>query len=49
MTEHSETRFVPYTVDLMYAVVADIERYPEFLPWVVALRIKLRQIGRAHV
>jgi coenzyme Q-binding protein COQ10 len=28
----------------MYAVVADVERYPEFLPWVVALRIK----SRAH-
>jgi coenzyme Q-binding protein COQ10 len=42
MKEHSETRIVPYTADLMYAVVADIERYPEFLPWVVALRIKSR-------
>jgi coenzyme Q-binding protein COQ10 len=42
MKEHSETRVVPYTADLMYAVVADIERYPEFLPWVVALRIKSR-------
>lgn len=27
----------------MYAVVADVERYPEFLPWVVALRVKSRQ------
>jgi coenzyme Q-binding protein COQ10 len=26
----------------MYAVVADVERYPEFLPWVAALRIKSR-------
>ena len=26
----------------MYAVVADVERYPEFLPWVVALRVKSR-------
>jgi coenzyme Q-binding protein COQ10 len=42
VTEHFETRIVPYTADLMYAVVADIERYPEFLPWVVALRIKSR-------
>ena len=42
MTEHSETRIVPYTADRMYAVVADVERYPEFLPWVVALRIKSR-------
>lgn len=45
MTEHSESRIVPYTVDLMYAVVADVERYPEFLPWVVALRIKSRMQG----
>ena len=42
MTEHSESRIVPYTADLMYAVVADVEHYPEFLPWVVALRIKSR-------
>ena len=42
MTEHSESRIVPYTADAMYAVVADVERYPEFLPWVVALRIKSR-------
>jgi len=42
MTEHTESRIVPYTADLMYAVVADVERYPEFLPWVVALRIKSR-------
>ena len=43
MTEHSEKRIVPYTADLMYAVVADVERYPEFLPWVVALRVKSRE------
>jgi len=42
VTEHTETRIVPYTADLMFAVVADIERYPEFLPWVVALRVKSR-------
>jgi coenzyme Q-binding protein COQ10 len=42
MTEHSESRIVPYTADLMFQVVADVERYPEFLPWVVALRVKSR-------
>ena len=42
MTEHSESRIVPYTPDLMYAVAADVERYPEFLPWVVALRVRSR-------
>jgi coenzyme Q-binding protein COQ10 len=43
VTSHSETRIVPYTADLMYAAVADVERYPEFLPWVVALRVKSRE------
>src|SRR5581483_10644391 len=42
VTEHSETRFVPYPADLMFQVVADVEKYPEFLPWVVALRVKSR-------
>lgn len=27
----------------MYRVVADVERYPEFLPWVLGLRVKSRQ------
>src|SRR5258707_3288891 len=27
----------------MYALVADIERYPEFLPWCVAARVKERR------
>ncbi|MEP6829042.1 MAG: type II toxin-antitoxin system RatA family toxin [Rhizomicrobium sp.] len=48
MTEHSESRIVPYTADVMYAVVADIARYPEFLPWVVALRIKSRTNDGPH-
>ncbi len=42
MTAHSETRHVTYSADLMFQVVADIERYPQFLPWVVALRILSR-------
>lgn len=40
MTRHSETRVVPFAPELMYGVVADVERYPDFLPWVTALRIK---------
>ena len=27
----------------MYAIVADVERYPEFVPWCVALRILKRE------
>jgi coenzyme Q-binding protein COQ10 len=40
---HHETRTVPYPATLMYAVVSDVEKYPEFLPWVVALRVLSRR------
>lgn len=42
MISHRETRFVPYPAELMYAVVSDVEKYPQFLPWVVALRVLSR-------
>jgi len=35
---------VPYTADQMYALVADVERYPHFLPWCSALRV----VGRGE-
>jgi len=40
---HRETRVVPYPAALMYAVVSDVEKYPQFLPWVVALRVLSRR------
>jgi coenzyme Q-binding protein COQ10 len=38
MRVHRLTRTVPYTPDQMFALVADIERYPEFVPWVSSMR-----------
>ena len=32
-TTHAEKRVLPYSAKQMYDLVADIERYPEFLPW----------------
>ncbi len=43
MITHHETRVVPYSPDLMYSIVADVEQYPKFLPWVVALRVLSRR------
>ena len=43
MIEHRETRQVPYPAELMYAVVSDVEKYPQFLPWVLALRVLSRR------
>lgn len=42
MHRHAERRILPYTPDQLYALVADVERYPEFLPWCVAARIRTR-------
>lgn len=40
MPRHAETRRLPYTPDQMFDLVADVGRYPEFLPWVIAVRIR---------
>ena len=42
MPRHSETRLVPYRPEQMFDLVADVGRYPEFLPWCVAARIRSR-------
>ena len=48
MKTHSEERKLSHPAELMYRVVADVERYPEFLPWVQALRILRREKIREH-
>ncbi|MEO9515729.1 MAG: type II toxin-antitoxin system RatA family toxin [Paracoccaceae bacterium] len=40
MPTHSETRFLPYTPQQMYNLVADVSDYPKFLPWCAAARIR---------
>ena len=35
-----ETRVLPYTCEQMFELVADVGRYGEFLPWVVATRVR---------
>ncbi|MEQ9111413.1 MAG: type II toxin-antitoxin system RatA family toxin [Rhodospirillaceae bacterium] len=38
MPVHTEKRILPYSPEQVYKLVADVERYPEFLPWCVACR-----------
>lgn len=40
MPTHAEKRTVPYTADQMYALIADVGSYPEFLPWCAAARVR---------
>ncbi len=42
MPHHSETKVLPYRADQMYALVADVGAYPDFLPWCAAARIRAR-------
>jgi coenzyme Q-binding protein COQ10 len=35
-----ETRRMPWSCEQMFDLVADVGRYHEFLPWVVAVRVK---------
>jgi len=42
MPTHREKRVLPYTAAQMYDLVADVARYPEFLPWTAAARIRSR-------
>lgn len=43
MPTHAEKRIVPYTPEQIFDLVADVERYPEFLPWCVATRVRRRE------
>jgi coenzyme Q-binding protein COQ10 len=49
MPQHSESRVVPYDPDRMFAIVADVEHYPEFLPWVISLRVLSRAVDAGKV
>lgn len=35
-----ETRRLPYSAEQMFDLVADVKRYAEFLPWVIATRVR---------
>ncbi len=50
MPTHEETRRLPYSADQMYALVADVTRYPEFLPWTAAARVRsVEEVGDSQV
>ncbi|MBF0213761.1 MAG: type II toxin-antitoxin system RatA family toxin [Magnetococcales bacterium] len=38
MARHASTTVVPFTPEQMYVLVSDMDRYPEFIPWIVKSR-----------
>ena len=43
MPTHTEQRYLTHTPEQLFGLVADIESYPEFLPWCIAARIRERE------
>jgi coenzyme Q-binding protein COQ10 len=43
MPKHHEQRRLPYAPDQVFDLVADVERYPEFLPWCEKLEVISRE------
>lgn len=43
MTQHAERRILRHKPEELYALVADVAKYPEFLPWCLASRIRSRK------
>ena len=40
MPTHAERRNLPHSPEHMFDLVSDVEKYPEFLPWCVGIRLK---------
>jgi len=45
MPTHSQRRHVLHPPAEMYELVADIARYPDFLPWCIGARVRKREAG----
>ena len=39
MTVHRLTRILPYKPDQLAELVADVDAYPSFLPWITSMRV----------
>jgi len=45
MPTHAEQKILPHRPEQVFDLVADVARYPEFLPWCIATRIKSNDGG----
>ena len=49
MREVRRSALLPYAPEQVYGLVADVERYPEFLPWCTSARIVVQSGDEATV
>ena len=43
MARYAEKRHLPFTPQQLFDLVADVERYPDFLPWLISVRVSRRE------
>jgi coenzyme Q-binding protein COQ10 len=43
VTRHAERKIVPFAPRQIFDLVADVPRYPEFLPWCTAARVRKKE------
>jgi coenzyme Q-binding protein COQ10 len=43
MTAYRQRQYLQYAAPQLFDLVADVERYPEFMPWVVGARVRHRR------
>lgn len=43
MPRYDENKFLPYSPQQLFQLVADVEKYPEFVPWCKDVQIKERK------
>ena len=43
VTRHAERKIVPFAPKQLFDLVADVPRYPEFLPWCTAARVRKKE------
>jgi len=46
MPHYAEKKILPYSAHELYDLVADVAKYPEFLPWCVGARVYNRKAGQ---
>ena len=42
MTTYTERQRLKYTPSQLFDLIVDVERYPEFMPWIVDSRVSRR-------
>ena len=42
MATYTHRAHLKYTADQLFDLVADVEKYPEFIPWMIATRVRRR-------